>query len=416
MSAISIAFWGAFFGSAALAGSAAILAFSRAAPRVARTGLLAVLLSSAYATVFLGWVPSLSGAGLLRLQAVVAIAAASVLCLLLFTLLGTFRTQHAAVRARWAVIVLAATAIAAMAGAGARSGLQLAVGLAFVLAGSAFVASVRSARRGERAGWLTLVALPCLFIGMAGLDWYALYPANTPWQVHAVSALAGMGYILCVGSAMWSRYAYLIEVRNIAMHGPNFDPISRMPSYENASALKEAFGETPGRDYGVVVVSISNLSLVEQLHGRAAYNHALFVCASRLRKLGFAGVDLFRLPEDSFVLLTHNPTDPQHLVDQARSTLSRLARPITLHTSHGPDQEIAGERWEASLGIGIVMDPSDCSLDIVITGGRAISRTAWSYGSRMAWYDDAVDSVCELPARDDSAPLENITRPQLLRI
>jgi hypothetical protein len=32
---------------------------------------------------------------------------------------------------------------------------------------------------------------------------------------------------------------------------------------------------------------------------------------------------------------------------------------------------------------------------------RAMSRTAWSYGSRVAWYDRAAEQIAELPASDD---------------
>lgn len=400
MNAISIGFWGAFFGSTALALSVALLAFWRAAPKVASTTSLAVLLSCAYAIVFLGWMPAVGDVLLVRLQALVGVVATAVLCLLLFILLGTFRTRQGQSRARRVVVALGLSASVALLALPPRVGLQFAVGVAFMVAGSAILVSVLSARRGERAGWFTLAGLPCICVGMAGLDWYALFPQATPWQVHVAGATGAMGYILCVGSAMWSRYAYLVEVANIVRLGPNFDPLSRMPTYADGGALQAAFSATRGRGYGVVVVSLSNLEVLEQLHGRGAYNHAVFVCASRLRKLGFAGVELVRLPEDSFALLTQHPHNPQQLVDQARRVLRRLTRPITLQTSQHPVDEPEGTLWEASIGLGVVLEPSDCSLDIVITGARAIARSAWSYDSCMAWYDEASNSVCELPLDD----------------
>lgn len=400
MNAASIGFWGAFFGSTGLAFSIALLAFWRAAPKVASTTSLAVLLSCAYAILFLGWVPALSGVLLVRLQSLVGVVATAGLCLLLFILLGTFRTRLGQARARRVVAALGLAASAVVLALPPQFGLQTAVGVAFLVAASAIAVSVLSARRGERAGWFTLAGLPCVCVGMAGLDWYALHPLDTPWQVHVASAIGAMGYILCVGSAMWSRYAYLIEVRNIVKHGPNFDPLSRMPTYGDGGALQAAFSATRARGYGVVVVSLSNLGLLERLHGRAAYNHAVFVCASRLRKLGFAGVELIRLPEDSFALLTPHPDNPQQLVDQARRILRRLTRPITLQTTQNPDDELEGTRWEASVGLGVVMDPSESSLDVVITGARAIARTAWSYSSCMGWYDEATRCVCELPLDD----------------
>ncbi|MBK0394713.1 hypothetical protein [Ramlibacter algicola] len=400
MSAVSIGFWGAFFGSTAFALTVAVLAFWRAAPKVASTTSLAILLSCAYAVLFLGWVPGLGGVLLMRLQALVGVIAAAILCLLLFILLGTFRTRRSQSLARWAAIAAALAASTALLALPPHVGLQFAVGITFLVAGAAILVSMVSARRGERAGWFTLAGLPCACLGMAGLDWYALRAAATPWQVHIAGAMGGMGFIACFGTAMWSRYAYLIEVRNVVSHGPNFDPVSRMPTYVDGDALQTAFSGIPGRGYGVVVVSLSNLEALEQLHGRAAYNHAVFVCASRLRRLQFAGVDLIRLPEDSFALLTQHPESAQHLIDQARRILRRLTRPITLQTSQHPDEGLEGPVWEASVGLGVILEPTDCSVDLVIAGARSIARSAWSFDSCMAWFDEVTNSICELPLDD----------------
>src|SRR3569832_1451527 len=95
MSPLAVGFRGAYIGAAALALAGAFV-FMRSARRGALAGALAVVSSTVYALVFLGWVPFVAaGAALERLQGGTAIAAAAVLQILLFTLLGTFRKPQA---------------------------------------------------------------------------------------------------------------------------------------------------------------------------------------------------------------------------------------------------------------------------------------------------------------------------------
>jgi len=37
-------------------------------------------------------------------------------------------------------------------------------------------------------------------------------------------------------------------------------------------------------------------------------------------------------------------------------------------------------------------------IDVALAGARAMSRTAWGFPSRMAWYDEASSEIAELPA------------------
>ena len=153
--------------------------------------------------------------------------------------------------------------------------------LTIAVACGVLFAALSSARRGERAGWLMLGALPCAVTGVICLGWYATHPGNTPTQVHVLSAVAGVVYLVCIASAMWSQYAYLIEVRKVMAHGSDYDPVTWLPSFQADSPVPD----TGVRPVGVIVVSIANLKMLEELHGSAAYNHALFACALRLRKL-----------------------------------------------------------------------------------------------------------------------------------
>lgn len=394
----AVGFWGAFFGCSAVALLVAVLAFTRAARRIAITGSLAALVSAAYALVFLGWVPIESREILHRLQAITAMASATVLGLLLLMLLGAYRQEATLpwMRGLLAIIAIAGLAVAAL--LPARIALVVAIGAVAVITSGAVVVSALSAWRGERAGWLTLGALPSVTVAMAGVNWYAFHPDRTPWHVHAISATGGIIYLLFVATAMWTRYSYLLEVRRALEHGPTFDPVSRMPAYEPRAPSSELLGPASAKGCGVVVVSIANLEMLEQLHGRASYNHALFACASRLRRLAFPGVEVARLREDGFVIVTRHPGDAQQLVDQARHLHRRLSRPVVLGTSRDVQRlEASGAIWAPRVGVGVLFETADVPLEVAIAGARDVSRTAWTYPSGMAWYDDVAGTIEELP-------------------
>jgi GGDEF domain-containing protein len=398
MSMLAVGFWGAFFGSVALSFVAALLAFTRSARRVALFGALSALFSAAYALVFLGWVPVDDRDTLLRLQAHVAAVTASFLGIMLFMLLESFRSPAGIVRSRVLLTSLAVLVIGAGWFLRAADALLVAVLMEAVTIVVGLAVSLHSAWRGERAGWLVLAALPCICVAAAALDWYAFRPDQTPWQVHAAAAVASMAYLLCMAVAMWSRFSYLIEVKTVMTHGPNFDPITRLPAHQRTGLqVGHSFG-TDGRPCGVIVVSIGNLGVVEALHGRAAYNHALFVCASRLRKLGLPGVELARLPEDAFLLLVRHPRDGQQLIDYAAQVKRRLSRPVTLGTSGElPQLEASGAAWEAKVGVGLLMAPAEMPPRLAIAQARAMSRSAWAYESGIAWYDKDAALISELP-------------------
>ena len=98
--------------------------------------------------------------------------------------------------------------------------------------------------------------------------------------------------------SLWSRYSYLIELREVMAHGPSYDPVTRMRSHAETGELVGALFNPSARDnkpVGVIAVSIGNLYALEQLHGRFAVNHALFGCAracatSRASAISCAGL------------------------------------------------------------------------------------------------------------------------------
>jgi hypothetical protein len=268
---VAVGFWGAFFGAVSLALAAAWLAFTRSAHRVALTGSLAAALSCLYVLVYLGWLPVDDAELLMRLQAHAAALCAGILGLLLFRLLGLMRNRQ---RARRLLPPEGALALGAL--------------TEVLIIPLAFTRSLRAALRGNRPGWLAVAGVGSMSVAVTGLTWFAFRPDAMPWPAHAVSAVAAMGYLSCMAAAMWVRYAYLIDVREVMVHGPSFDPVTRMRSHVETDAMvTEAFARSAkdGTPVGVLVVSIGNLSALEQLHGRSAYNHGLFICASRLRRV-----------------------------------------------------------------------------------------------------------------------------------
>jgi GGDEF domain-containing protein len=346
-------------------------------------------------------VPTDSREVLQRIQALTAIASAAVLAVLLFLLLDTFHGAGALARARRVVILLACIAGIWAIFTRPRDALEIGIGAAVVVAVATIAASAVSARRGERAGWLALAALLFLSVGMLCVDWYALHPERSSWPLHATSSVAGIAFFACIAMAMWTRYAYLIEVREVMTQGPNYDPVTRMPAYDPGQGAAAVFPGFEGKPCALIVVSISNLKMLEELHGRAASNHAMFVCASRLRRLSLAGIELGYLREDGFVLLFHHTPDVDELIEYARQVVERLSRRVKLGTSSDMDAlEESGRVWEAQVGVGLTIENEGVQLEVAIAGARAMSRSAWGYASRIAWYDEASEGFSELPATD----------------
>ncbi|HYF19663.1 MAG TPA: GGDEF domain-containing protein [Ramlibacter sp.] len=398
MESVAVGFWGAYFGALGLCLAAALVAFTRSARRVAMTGALAASLSALYVLAFVGWLPVDGAERLMRLQAQLAAVCAAVLGLLLLRLLGLLRGGPGQ--------RIVATAGVAAAGvillgwwidpAGA---LALGVALQSLFIALGLAAAVRSARLGAPLGWLSVAGIACMSVSIAVLTWHAFGPERTPWAVHALGALAGIAYAACMAAALWVRYRYLIDVREAMEHGPSFDPITRLPSpFETGLRLAEAFARAPPeRPLALVVVSIANLEALEHLHGRWAFNHGLFICANRLRRLGAEGIELGRVGDDAFLLLVHRPPAAEPLIELAQQVARRLARPVVLATSQDMAALESGTtEWVADVGVGLLLAGRDMKPATALAAARAMSRTAWSYPTRVATYDPEAREIAEL--------------------
>ena len=403
MHEIAIAFWGAFFGTAGLMLAGAVAAFVRSLHRVALIAALSAVISALFVVAYLGWLPIGDEGAQARLLAHVTAASGAVLTLMLMAMLGLLRQRQAARRAYALLPGVAAAAVLAGWLLTPSEALALGFGAAFGFCGLAIALCLRSARRGDRLARLAVVGVLFMLLAVGSMCWIALDREQVSWTVHALAAVSGMVYLSVMAVALWLRYSYLIELREVVAHGPSYDPITRMRAHaQTGEMVGLAFFRQQGekRPVGVIVISIANLYALEKFHGRAALNHGLFVCAGRLRRSLPAGAEAGRLGDDAFLVLMRNCTDAQAMAQLGRTLVERLARPVALSTSAEPAELEAGRaHWVASVGVGLLAPtPPELSPSSAVAMARDMSRTAWSYASRVAWFDQAIEQVAELPA------------------
>jgi GGDEF domain-containing protein len=220
--------------------------------------------------------------------------------------------------------------------------------------------------------------------------------------------VAGSAYLSVVAIVLWARYSYLLELSEVMAQGPSYDPVTRMRSHsETGHLVGDVFfrRNMEPRPIGVLAVCVANLYALENLHGRAAFNHALFVAAGRLRRCVPANVEMGRLSEDGFLLLVPHTADIQRLGQLARTIRDRLMRPVTLSTTRDPaDLEAGDTHWVAEVGIGVLGTSTQVRPSQVVGTARAMARTAWSYGSRLAYYDKEADRIAELLLDENTLP------------
>ena len=403
MDALAIGFWGAFFGSVALMLVGSLAAFARSLQRVALTAAMSSLVSALFAVAYLGWLPIADPVAEARLLAHVAIVSALVLGQMLLAMLGLLRHAPTARKVRGGMLALAFVVLGVGWALEAVQSLALSSVIAFTVGAVMLVACVRSAQRGDRLAWVAVSGVSFMLVAVSGLSWIALNRDGVSWAVHAVSASAGVAYLATMATALWIRYSYLIELREVVVHGPSYDPVTRMRSHaETGQMVGLAFyrqHDDVTRPVGVIVISIGNFYTLENLHGRAALNHALFVCASRLRRCVPAEVEMGRLGDDGFLLLVRRSADMQRLLQLGRLVAERLSRPVTLSVSAAPaDLEAGRAQWVAQVGVGVLATTAQVRPSAAVSMARAMSRTAWSYSSRVAWHDQASGQIAEVPA------------------
>jgi GGDEF domain-containing protein len=402
MDRIAAGFWGAFFCTASLMLLMSLAAFAQSHKRVALMAALTSLVSAGFVVAYLGLLP-IEGEVEARVLGHVAVLAAISLALMLMLMLGMLRRN--AVDLRTLAPVLATGALAIAVGWLLEPPQQLALGSLYAntLAAAMVVVAVRGALRGDRAGWAASAVLVLAMVSVAGLTWIAL-KRPPDWPVHALSATAGIAYLCLIARMLWARYSYLLELAEVMRHGPSYDPVTRMRSHsETGQLVGDVFfrHDSGSKPVAVIAICIANLYALENLHGRAAFNHALFVCAGRLRRCVPQYVEMGRLGEDGFLLLVRNADDMNKVEQLARTVRERLVRPVALSTSRDAAVlDAAGTTWAAEVGIGVLGTTTEVRPSQAVNTARAMARTAWSYGSRLARYDTAAGQIAELPKED----------------
>jgi GGDEF domain-containing protein len=402
MDVFAAGFWGAFFGTAALMLAISLVAFVRSQRRVALTAGLSALVSAAFVIAYLGWLP-LEGGAEARVLSHVAMLTSVTLALMLMALLGLLRRKSVARRAIAGLVALAVAVLAMTWALAPPQALLLCSIVAFGVGVMMLLVALRSAVRGDRLAWMTVSGVSLMLVALGGLSVIAL-DRTVPWPVHAISAVAAMSYLTVMAGALWSRYSYLLELSEVLAHGPSYDPVTRMRSHsETGQLVGDVFfhRDAEARPIGVIAICIGNLYALENLHGRAAFNHALFVCAGRLRRCVPQTVEMGRLGDDGFLLLARNTHDMRDLAPLARQIRDRLGRPVSLSTSREPERWGAGgTAWVAELGIGVLSTSTQARPSQAVATARAMARTAWTYPSRLAFFDVDAGHIAEVRADD----------------
>lgn len=402
MDKYAIGFWGCYFGSAGLMLAGSVFAYLRSLRRIAVNAAASALASTFFVVAFLGGLPIADAATLDRFLAHVASLVSVLLAYLLFSILGILRSPSSQRRALLLLAGVAGGVIALGWALSPQQSLMLSLAGAALMGFAALVLSLRSALRGDRLAWVAVAGVVFMLVAIAGLSWAALDRAHVPWQAHAVSALAGTAYLATMASVLWIRYSYLIELNQALAYGPSYDPVTRMRSNsETNNMLNTVFRHYRDQPVpmGVIVVSVANLYVLEKLYGLAAVNHALFVCAGRLRRTVPAHVEMGRLGEDGFLLLMRNCHHSGDLIHLARRVQAALARSVTLNTG-AEAGTAAGQqtRWEAEAGIGVLrVSKSDARASTAVGLGRGMSRAALGYPSRIAWFDETSGEIVDMP-------------------
>lgn len=402
MEQLAIGFWGGYFGVAALMLVGSVVAFFLSLRRVALNAAVTSLVAGFFVLSFLGALPFESDAAQARFLAAVASAVSAFMAYLFFATVGLMREPIA----RWRTIVVLAALAATVIVSGwflpPRQALMAGVVLACLLGALALLLSVRSALHEERLGLVAVLGVFFMLVAIAGLGSIALDRGHVPWPVHAVSAVAATAYLTFISVVLWTRYSYVIELREVMAHGPDYDPVTRMRSHsETEQMVDAAFMEHQPEPVplGVIVVSIANLYALEKLYGRAAVNHALFVCAGRLRRMVPAHIEMGRLADDGFLLLKRSSKDSGRLIRLARMVQTCLSKAVVLNTRpEGGAREFRKIQWTADVGVGVLrISQGDSHAPVAAAMARGMSQTAWSYPSRVAWYDEKSGEIAGLP-------------------
>lgn len=399
MDPLAAAFWGGFFTVAAfmliVAVGAAATGLRRMASVAATFSLLPVLFICAY----LGLLPiggmEAQARFLTHLNILGTIGLASQLLLVL----RGYTKQDADQRLRISLLATGCAVLGVSWLLPPWSAFWLSVAGAAAMGCLLIALALVKAVRGNRSAWISVVGVSLAVTSLVSVAVLFASSGGAPLALHALAATSSIAYVAIMGWTLWTRYAYALELRQVLAQGPSYDPVTRLPSYAHAGKLVGSFlrsGST--QPLGVLVVSLANLELLEQLHGRAAYNHALYVSAGRLRRSVPVGTQLGRVGEDGFLVLLR--TQDAELLKHAAAKIRRLmTQPIRLGAELDAAQASAlkGE-WTAEIGIGLTLRNDPDTAGHAVATARALSRTALALASRIVYAEGLNAPLQEVPS------------------
>lgn len=407
METLAIGLWGCFFGGSFLVLCGAIFAYSRSLHRIGiNTALLAI--GPAFAvTAFLGGLPIDDQDTLMRLIAHLTALVGSLLVYQMLVVLGSLQVESNRQRTRILFALVALISISVSWMFTPYGALLMCSLVAFALALFAWGMSVRKALLGDAAAWVTAVAVTVVISACSGLSYAMLHPENSSWGLQVFCAASATGYVLALAVINAMRYTYLLERKKVMEYGPAYDPITQLRSRSETSQMaRDIFNSQSWKaePLGMLVVTITNLYVLEKLHGTAALNSALFVLAARLKRSLPVNVELGRIGFDGFLLIMRNCADSSNLIALAQDLNLSLHRPALLKTNPAVRHlESAQTQWAALAGIGVLqLKNPDISYLEAITMARNLSHVASSYKSRLAWFDHASGEMAELAGQKDS--------------
>ncbi len=402
MQMLATGLWGCFFGGSFLVVCGAVFAYRQGMRRIGINASLAALGPVLVVICFLGILPISEHSTLLRFLTFLTAVVGALLVYQLLNILGELATALRRRQARITAAAVIAGALAASWALQAPDALLACILMVAVMAFYAWSISVVKAWRGDSLAWVAVVAVVVVVAAYSGLAYNVLHPGPPDWPLLAFSGLAASIYVVSLGGINYLRYAHLIERKKAMLYGPSYDPITRLRSRSGTHQMAQDIFDNPATQnepLGLVVLTIANLYSLEKLHGMAAVNSALFLMASRLKGKLPARVEIGRLGFDGFLLIMRNCNDSGRLVLLAHELIQRLQKAAALKTNPDADQlETAQTVWQADVGVGVlhVKHAGNASVE-AITVSRNMSRTAISYASRVAWFDQASAEIVELP-------------------
>ena len=386
MDVLAAGFWGGFFTIAAVMLAAGVVAAARGIWRVAAVGATYSIVPSFFVASFLGLLPSPGGSMHVRFLAHLAVLGSVGLTSQLLLVLRGYRkpASDQPLRSRLVAFGFAVLAIGWL--MDPLHALWVAYAYATLLGLWLILLAVRKALGGVRVAWISVAGVSLAIVSLGSLAAIAAMEQPAPLALHALAALSSMAYVAIMAWAMWMRYTYAAELRYVLAQGPSFDPVTRLPSHAHAGRLVGSFLRSgSARPLGVLAIAIANAAVLEQLHGRAAYNHALFVTAGRLRRCTPLGAELGRLGEDGFLVLLRSD-DPELLKHVAAKVRRALTAPIHVGTDlDSPEAAALPSVWAADVGIGVTFCRDPELAGSAVATARAVSRAATAFSSRIVF-------------------------------